>query len=407
MTQNERTKVFERVDSIVRRRFFDPKFNGRDWPALVQRHRDSILSTGNDKDFESEVNRLLAELGTSHTNFFHKTTPVPSRNSINATFKAWETADGSRWVFQDVQPGGPADRAGAKPGDILLKINDLDFRPPERPTFRMDSAAALTLIHRNGVATELRLGLKTPQPKYSDCPYAEPQSVIDKKLEGGIGYLKVSMFPGIIGVDFARDLDHALARLSQFDRLIIDLRGNPGGGIGALRLMSYLTPDRIPVGYSLTRGRAERGYRREDLPQFRGIPTRKWELPLLAARFAGRDMSIAVVTEGKGPQKFHNRIVILVNEHTAGSGEMVAGFARENHLAKIVGKKTAGRLLGGKGCKIGGEYILMLPIGAYVSWGGQRFEGVGLEPDVAVDWTPANASDGNDLQLTTALEQFR
>src|SRR5258708_26029811 len=32
-----------------------------------------------------KVNRLLAELGTSHTSFFHKTTPVPSRNSINAT----------------------------------------------------------------------------------------------------------------------------------------------------------------------------------------------------------------------------------------------------------------------------------------------------------------------------------
>lgn len=89
-------------------------------------------------------------------------------------------------------------------------------------------------------------------------------------------------------------------------------------------------------------------------------------------------MSIAVVTGGKGPQKFHNRIVILVNEHTAGSAEMVAGFSRENHLAKIVGTKTAGRLLGGKGYKIGNEHILMLPIGAYVSWGGQRFEGAGL-----------------------------
>jgi carboxyl-terminal processing protease len=113
-------------------------------------------------------------------------------------------------------------------------------------------------------------------------------------------------------------------------------------------LMSYLTPSRIPVGYSLTRERAERGYRREELRHFRAIPAQKWQLPFLAARFLGRDMSIVVVTEGKGPQKFQNRIVILVNEHTAGSGEMVAGFARENNLAKIVGVKTAGRLLGRK-----------------------------------------------------------
>jgi carboxyl-terminal processing protease len=407
MTQNERTKVFERVDKIIRRRFFDPKFNGRDWPALVESHRDSILGTENDKRFEDEMNRLLAELGTSHTSFFHKTTPVSSRSSINATFKAWETADGSRWIFQDVQPGGPADRAGAKPGDVLLRVNDADFRPPERPKFRMDSSTALTLVHRNGEATELKLGLKTPQPKYSECPYSEPKSIVDRKLENGIGYLKISMFPGIIGVDFARELDEAVSRLSLCDRLIIDLRGNPGGGIGALRLMSYLTPDRVPVGYSLTRSRAERGYRRENLPKFVGIPNQKWELPLLAARFVGRDMSIAVITEGKGKKRFHNRIVILVNEHTAGSAEMVAGFARENHLAKIVGAKTAGRLLGGKGYKTGNEYTLMLPVGAYVSWGGQRFEGVGLEPDVAIDWTPEAASAGKDLGLTMALEEFR
>ena len=58
------------------------------------------------------ANALLAELGTSHIRFFNKNTPVPGRNSINATFKAWRTDDGERWLFQDIQPGGPADQAG-------------------------------------------------------------------------------------------------------------------------------------------------------------------------------------------------------------------------------------------------------------------------------------------------------
>jgi carboxyl-terminal processing protease len=400
MTPNERKELFEKVDALVRRRFFDPKFNGRDWPALVQKHRDTILSASDDKIFEDEVNRLLAELGTSHTSFFHRNTPIPSRNSINATFRAWETAEGMRWVFQDVQPGGPADRAGVKSGDVLVRVNDREFRPPQKPEFRMDSLAPVTLIHRNGVTQELRLELKTPKPKYSDCPYAEPTSVLAKQLESGIGYLKVSMFPGILGIDFAHDVDRAVTELRDCERMIIDLRGNPGGGIGALRLMSYLTPGRIPVGYSLTRERAERGYRREELTHFRGIPGQKWQLPFLAARFLGRDMSIVVVTEGKEPQKFQKRIVILVNEHTAGSGEMVAGFARENNLAKIVGAKTAGRLLGGKGFKVGDSYMLMVPVGAYLSWNGFRFEGNGISPDVSVDWSPGDF----DEQLKRAIE---
>ena len=153
--------------------------------------------------------------------------------------------------------------------------------------------------------------------------------------------------------------------------------------------MSYLTPDKRPVGYSLTRQRAERGYRREDLPRFESIPDAKWKLPLIAARFVGRDLSIAVVTEGCGGQPFHGRIAVLVNEHTAGSGEMVAGFVRENGLGTIVGMKTAGRLLGGKGFKLGGDYVLMLPVGAYMSWEGKLYEGTGVEPDTTVDWSRA------------------
>lgn len=132
-------------------------------------------------------------------------------------------------------------------------------------------------------------------------------------------------------------------------------------------MCGYLTPDKLPVGYSLTRKRAERGYRKEDLPQYRGVPSQKWMLPLLLLRFAGRDHSIVVVTEGLGRQKFHGRIVVLVNEHTSGAGEMVAGFAKENNLAKIVGTRTAGRLLGGEGFKVGGGYITFLPVGCYLS----------------------------------------
>jgi C-terminal processing protease CtpA/Prc len=59
------------------------------------------------------------------------------------------------------------------------------------------------------------------------------------------------------------------------------------------------------------------------------------------------DKSILVVTEGLGPQKFHSRVAILVNEHTASAGEMLAAFAEENGLATIVGTKTAARLLSG------------------------------------------------------------
>lgn len=348
MTTAERKELLSKVDGLVRHKYFDPKFNGRDWPAIVREREERIINASDEDVFEREMNSLLSALGTSHTHFLSPRTKIPSRNSINATFRAVPTEAGDRWVFQDVQPGGPADQAGVKPGDVLVSINDRQIAPPTMPEFRMGSTAAVALVHRNGSTRELKVELATPRPKYSECPYAEPQNVVASVLQDRIGYLKVTMFPGVIGIDFAHEVDVAMRELQSCDRLIVDLRGNPGGGIGGLRLMSYLTPDKRPVGYSLTRTRAERGYRREDLPRFEGIPDDKWRLPFIAARFIGRDASIAVVTEGRGPQPFHGRIAVLVNEHTAGSGEMVTGFVQENRLGTIVGAKTAGRLLGGK-----------------------------------------------------------
>jgi len=78
---------------------------------------------------------------------------------------------------------------------------------------------------------------------------------------------------------------------------------------------------------------------------------------------------------GLGAQPFHGRVVILVNEHTASAGEMLAAFAEENNLATIVGAKTAGRLLSGGTFRAGEGYIVALPVAAYLTWQGRLIEG--------------------------------
>src|SRR5947208_16489880 len=112
------------------------------------------------------------------------------------------------------------------------------------------------------------------------------------------------MFSGAVGIGLAKMFDTAIAHLKDSTRLIVDLRGNTGGGIGGLRLMSYLTPRKQEVGYSLTRKRKEKGYAPENLPRFGRIPSRKSALIWLALRYGFIDKSILVVTEGLGPQHF-------------------------------------------------------------------------------------------------------
>ncbi len=71
--------------------------------------------------------------------------------------------------------------------------------------------------------------------------------VTASKLGDGIGLIRISMFPGVLGIDVARDINRAVTDLAC-DRLIFDLRGHTEGGIGCLRVMSHLCP--IDVGWA-------------------------------------------------------------------------------------------------------------------------------------------------------------
>ncbi|MGC2365447.1 MAG: S41 family peptidase [Candidatus Sulfotelmatobacter sp.] len=401
-----REKIYARVSELVKRKHFDPGMNGADWNALALARRDTVLQSGTDDEFERKMQELLNELKTSHTGFRHaKSANVPGRHAISATFMRFNLDGEQRWMFQDVHEGGPAHTAGLRPGDILLQVRNRDLRPPDPPIFPVGEDSQYAVQKPDG--KRVTGNLQVPSPRSKKHPVIVPKSVICSQLPEGIGWLKVTMFPGVVGIDLAKALDNAFAHLRESTRLIVDLRGNTGGGIGGLRLMSYLTPGKTEVGYSLTRKRKENGYAREQLPRFGRIPSRKSTLIWLALRYGFIDKSIVVVTEGLGPQRFHGRVIVLVNEHTASAGEMVAAFAEENQLATILGTKTPGRLLSGSVFKAGFGYIVGLPVAAYLTWQGKLIEGRGVTPSVSIAQPPEQLLAGEDPQMLRALELAR
>jgi carboxyl-terminal processing protease len=403
---NIRQNVFEKVCRLVEKKHFNPGLNGASWPALVESRQARILEAETIERYETEVQDLLAELKTSHTGFFHKSLrKVPARFSINATFQRVSLNGNTQWMFQDVHEGGAAHAAGLEPGDILIELNGEEILPPRAPIFRVGEAANVVVQRRNGERTPVRIDV--PAPKSKKRPINQPRPVAWSKLPGEIGLIKITMFTGAVGIDLAHDINHAVADLRNCNRLIVDLRGNTGGGIGGLRLMSYLTPDKRPVGYSLTKKRAAKGYRREDLTRFGRIPSRKIALLGLLLRYGLIDKSIVLVTEGLGPQPFHGRVVILVNQHSASAAEMLAAFAKENQLATIVGTRTPGRLLSGGAFKAGHGFILGLPTAGYLTWQGTMLEGKGVEPEHPVELSYEALREGRDTQMEKAIEVVR
>ena len=400
---SDRKKLLDKVASLVQKKHFNPGLHGVDWPKLVESRRERILSAPNDDAFEREMDDLVRQLKTSHTGFLHRQSRrVPARNAISATFQRWAVDGSPCWMFQDVHPGGAAFNAGVQPGDVLLTVGDRPIAPPDQPEFGLGESTSMTVRKRDGKT--IRVPLELPGLKSKRIAISSPQPVLFNKVSSNMGYLKVTMFPGAVGIDVAADIDKAIQSFHSCEKLIIDLRGNTGGGIGGLRLMGYLTPDKREIGYSLTRKRSERGYKKEELTRFGKIPKHKRSLIPMVLRYAFAEKSIVIVTEGLGVQPFHDHVVILVNEHTASAGEMVAAFAQENGVAKIVGTKTAGRLLSGDRFNLGHGYLLGLATAQYLTWRGKLIEGSGITPDMEISLDPEALMQGRDTQLEKAHE---
>jgi carboxyl-terminal processing protease len=410
LSQSAKKEVFAAVLKALDAKFYKPELLGASWNMAVAKHRIDIENAPTQDAFEQAVSDLLKTLGASHLGFFHGTGKrASSRAALSATYLSGETKDGTRWIFQDVHEGGAAHAAGIEPGNILLRVNGKDIVPPEHPVFPMGSASSLEIIANDG--TLRTVSAIVAQPKGKKLQFIEPTLVQARKITPNVGYLKVAMFPGMIGVDVANAMTAAANELGNVRSLVVDLRGNTGGGAGALRLMSLLTPDQVPVGFSPNKRWAERDLATEKtrFPRLNRIPESKHSLWLLGLKFMPSLLTkspVLLETEGLGAKTFHGRIVVLVDRHTASAAEMVTIFAKENKLATILGEKTAGRLLSATSVKVGHGFRLALPTGAYYTWNLTALEGTPLEPDVeeAFDWKLRRSSDEDrPLQKAVAL----
>jgi C-terminal processing protease CtpA/Prc len=411
LSADQRKKVLDRVLAALQKRFYAPeKLNG-DWHAAVERHRPSIESANTPADFEKEVGDLLKELQTSHLGFFHRSARrASSRAALSATYLEDETEFGKRWIFQDVHADGAASSAGIEPGDILLSVNDQNVVPPEHPVFTMGQKTSVEVVGADD--KKRKVIVDVARPKGKKLHFIEPKLVETRHLNDGGGYLKIAMFPGLVGVEVANEISRSLAALGEIDSLVVDLRGNTGGGIGALRVMSLLTPTKIPVGFALAKDRVTSNLDtvKHTFRRFGSIPESKSSLWLLAAKFGPAMLSkspIVLEAEGLGAKKFHGRVVVLVDRHTASAAEMIVAFVRENKLAMIVGEPTAGRLLSATSVKVGEGYRLALPTGAYYTWKGSVLEGTPIEPDELVEFDWRERRSGVDAQLNRAIESLR
>jgi C-terminal processing protease CtpA/Prc len=407
LDSQKRTQILRAIKKLVLAHHINvTRIDYAAWTEHVDQ-RTAQLLTSDVTSFEEGIRQLLTELKTSHTVFYHS---VPMellpQHTINASLRDVSRDGRHTWMFLDVFEDGPAHLAGIRPGDFLDAVDGTLCAPPTTPYFAIGHTHTLRVTKSvTGSAKEIAIEVPKRKGTKQRPPIVEPKSPIHAKVGQDIGLLKIAHFPGAAGMRFGKALDEAAVDLKQQQcrRLIIDLRGNIGGSLGFAHLASYMCPGQVAIGHSLTPKRLRDGYDPNTLPRV-PMPASRGELLATLARYAFRDKSVMLLTQGLGEQPFHNRIVVLVNEWTNSAAEMVANFASENRLATVVGEKTRGNVLGAMNFNVGGGYWLRLPVSGWFTSKGRSLEGNGVDPDVLVEISPDALATGHDNQMTAAVD---
>lgn len=276
----------------------------------------------------------------------------------------------------------PAYRAGIEPGDRILKINDVSTynMPSDRAVKAIRGPKGTTvtlLIERTGKKTpfEIKIVRETIQIPTIDTEMkvsvGSGDSDNDNGLrQDGIFLIKLYNFSELSPMLFRDGLRKFVE--SGSSRLILDLRGNPGGYLdAAINMASWF----LPAGKVVVR---------------ENFGDKK---PESVHRSLGYDVF-----------NKNLKMVILVNGGSASASEILAGALQEYGIAKLVGEKTFGKGSVQELVKITPDTSFKITIAKWLTPNGRSISDGGLTPDYLVEMTTKDREAKKDPQMEKAIQ---
>ena len=301
-----------------------------------------------DKAIDGAIEGYVSSLGDQYTEYIPKDEMEDYTQNLMGNYvgigiyMSQNTKDNTIVVLTPIKYS-PAEEAGILPGDIIKKINDVEY------TGENMTAAANNIKGAEGTKVKLEIQrgqeIKTfeiTRKKITTNP------VIAEKLDNNIGYLEVTSFDENTAENFKSKYEELKAQ--GIDSLIIDLRNNGGGLVEeALKIADYI----VPKGKEL----------------------------LVTVDKDGKEK----VEKSKEDVLIDMPIVVLVNKNSASSSEILAGALKDLNEATIVGTTTYGKgviqqfltLRDGSGLKVTVE--------EYYTPNRTKINGVGIEPNEKIE----------------------
>lgn len=271
--------------------------------------------------------------------------------------------------------GTPAQKAGLRPGDKIVKIGD-------KETSEMTTEEAVSLIRgQKGTQVSLTIFRQSWQkPKEFKItrdtikiPSSKWELLVSTGEAGGkqndIAYVHIYNFSQNLPVDFSRIAMEILN--SPARKIILDLRNNPGGYLEISQDIAgwFLEKDKVVVIEDFGNGKEQKTYKTNGNASLAQYPT-----------------------------------VILINEGTASASEILAGALKDNRGIVLIGEKSFGKGSVQEGIVLRDGSYLKITIANWLTPKGLSISEKGLEPDIKIGITDEDYEQEKDPQLDKAIE---
>ncbi len=336
---------------------------------------------------DGAINGMLDSLGDQgHTRYLNAEEARQEREALSGRFEGIgayiDVRDGQPLIVAPIE-GSPAERAGLRPGDLILRVNGDDVRGTTieqlRNRVRGPKGTRVVLtIQREGVAEPFDLAIVREE--------VNVPSVTWRMLPDQVALIKINRF----AARTAEELQQALtdARAQGAEAILLDLRNNPGGLVTQLvAVASQFMPEGATVLLEQDRDGSRRPYTTSDGGLALDVP-----------------------------------LVALVNGNSASAAEILAGALQDNGRARVVGQPTFGTATVLRPFDLEGGAQVRLGTSQWLTPRGNVVRGVGIKPDVLIalppgvaPLTPSEAAAlgpdelprSNDVQLLRGLELVR
>lgn len=341
------------------------------------------------------ISGALQSLGDPYTSFFPPQQNEDFKSQMAGEFSGIgaELGLNKENLISIIAPleGSPAEKAGIKAGDIIVKVDDRDTygwtvaQAVEKIRGKKGTEVLLSVLHADtDVPVDLKIKRDTIQVdsvrtwvKRVQCADGVCQEVTQAECPTcpKVVYMRVSQFGDRTNTEWVEQVNTLYSQVKadpEFKGVVLDLRNNPGG---------YMN-----------------------------------DAVFIASEFV-REGNIVSQEDGLGSKQefpvsrvgsfLETPVVVLVNGGSASASEIVTGALRDYGRARVVGEKTFGKGTIQRSIDFGGGESLHVTIAKWLTPKGTWVHEKGIEPDVVVKFDEKASVDRDfDNQLSGAISEL-